>query len=468
MDYLPIFCRLDNKPVLLVGGGEVAERKARLLLDAGAHLTVVAPELGPELAELAANGSIEWLAGEFAPAQLAGKWLVVAATDRREVNALVYQSANLARIFANVVDDPKRSSFIMPSIIDRSPLMVAISSGGKAPVLARLLREKLEALLPQHLGAVAAFAGSLRERVKARFASMGERRRFWERLLGADRLGQALARGDGASANQLADSLFADESQTGGEVVLVGAGPGDPGLLTLHALRQMQQADVVVYDRLVSDDVMALVRRDAKRIFVGKQAGNHCVPQEGINQLLLEEAKKGQRVVRLKGGDPFIFGRGGEELETLVGSGIGFQVVPGITAASGCAAYAGIPLTHRDHAQSVRFVTAHGKGGARDLDWPLLAKDKQTLVFYMGLSSCAVIREQLLTHGKGGDTPVALIERGTQPSQRVIRGTLDQLPELAVGVESPALIMVGSVVTLADQLAWFGQNNAPLAAVASA
>ncbi|XQW87503.1 siroheme synthase CysG [Aeromonas veronii] len=457
MDYLPIFCRLDNKPVLLVGGGEVAERKARLLLDAGAHLTVVAPELDPELAELAANGSIEWLAGEFVPEQLAGKWLVVAATDRREVNALVYQSANRARIFANVVDDPKRSSFIMPSIIDRSPLMVAISSGGKAPVLARLLREKLEALLPQHLGAVATFAGSLRERVKARFATMGERRRFWERLLGADRLGQALARGDCASANQLADSLFADESQTGGEVVLVGAGPGDPGLLTLHALRQIQQADVVVYDRLVSDEVMALVRRDAKRIFVGKQAGNHCVPQEGINQLLLEEAKKGQRVVRLKGGDPFIFGRGGEELETLVGSGIGFQVVPGITAASGCAAYAGIALTHRDHAQSVRFVTAHGKGGTRDLDWPLLAKDKQTLVFYMGLSSCATIREQLLAHGKAGNTPVALIERGTQPCQRVIRGTLDELPALAVGVESPALIMVGSVVTLADRLAWFGE-----------
>ncbi|HDO1330745.1 TPA: uroporphyrinogen-III C-methyltransferase [Aeromonas veronii] len=457
MDYLPIFCRLDNKPVLLVGGGEVAERKARLLLDAGAQLTVVAPELDPELAELAANGSIEWLAGEFASEQLAGKWLVVAATDRREVNALVYQSANQAQIFANVVDDPKRSSFIMPSIIDRSPLMVAISSGGKAPVLARLLREKLEALLPQHLGAVATFAGSLRDRVKARFASMGERRRFWERLLGADRLGQALARGDSASAHQLADNLFADESQSAGEVVLVGAGPGDPGLLTLHALRQMQQADVVVYDRLVSDEVMALVRRDAKRIFVGKQAGNHCVPQEGINQLLLEEAKKGQRVVRLKGGDPFIFGRGGEELETLVGSGIGFQVVPGITAASGCAAYAGIPLTHRNHAQSVRFVTAHGKGGARDLDWPLLAKDRQTLVFYMGLSSCATIREQLLAHGKASNTPVALIERGTQPCQRVIRGTLDELPALAVGVESPALIMVGSVVTLADRLAWFGE-----------
>lgn len=466
MDYLPIFCQLDNKPVLLVGGGEVAERKARLLLDAGALLTVVAPELDPELAELAANGSIEWLAGEFAPQQLAGKWLVVAATDRREVNALVYQSANQARIFANVVDDPKRSSFIMPSIIDRSPLMVAISSGGKAPVLARLLREKLEAMLPQHLGAVATFAGSLRDRVKARFATMGERRRFWERLLGADRLGQALARGDHASAHQLADTLFAEESKAHGEVVLVGAGPGDPGLLTLHALRQMQQADVVVYDRLVSGEVMALVRRDAKRIFVGKQAGNHCVPQEGINQLLLGEAKKGQRVVRLKGGDPFIFGRGGEELETLVGTGIGFQVVPGITAASGCAAYAGIPLTHRDHAQSVRFVTAHGKGGAQDLDWPLLAKDKQTLVFYMGLSSCGVIREQLLAHGKGDDTPVALIERGTQPSQRVIRGTLDQLPELAVGVESPALIMVGSVVTLADQLAWFGTSPTSMQASA--
>ncbi|MDM5122485.1 siroheme synthase CysG [Aeromonas rivipollensis] len=468
MDYLPIFCRLDNKPVLLVGGGEVAARKARLLLDAGARLTLVSPTLDPELATLAADSEIEWLATEFEPAQLAGKWLVVAATDRREVNALVYQSANLARIFANVVDDPKRSSFIMPSIIDRSPLMVAISSGGKAPVLARLLREKLEALLPQHLGAVAAFAGGLRDRVKARFASMGERRQFWERLLGADRLGQALARGDKAAANQLADALFAEDAAAKGEVILVGAGPGDPGLLTLHALRQMQQADVVVYDRLVSNEVMALVRRDARRIFVGKQAGNHCVPQEGINQLLLDEARKGQRVVRLKGGDPFIFGRGGEELETLVGSGVGFQVVPGITAASGCAAYAGIPLTHRDHAQSVRFVTAHGKGGAQDLDWPLLAKDKQTLVFYMGLSSCAVIREQLLAHGKGGDTPVALIERGTQPSQRVIRGTLDQLPELAIGVESPALIMVGSVVTLADKLAWFGQGNDAARITASA
>ncbi|WDL82459.1 uroporphyrinogen-III C-methyltransferase [Aeromonas bestiarum] len=468
MDYLPIFCRLDNKPVLLVGGGEVAERKVRLLLDAGAHLTVVSPELAPELAALADAGTIDWLAGEFEPAQLAGKWLVVAATDRRDVNALVYQSANQAGIFANVVDDPKRSSFIMPSIIDRSPLMVAISSGGKAPVLARLLREKLEALLPQHLGAVAAFAGGLRDRVKARFATMGERRQFWERLLGTDRLGQALARGDQASANQLADALFAEEGASQGEVILVGAGPGDPGLLTLHALRQMQQADVVVHDRLVSDEVMALVRRDAKRIFVGKQAGNHCVPQEGINQLLLEEASKGLRVVRLKGGDPFIFGRGGEELETLVGSGIGFQVVPGITAASGCAAYAGIPLTHRDHAQSVRFVTAHGKGGTQDLDWPLLARDKQTLVFYMGLSSCATIREQLMAHGKGGATPVALIERGTQPSQRVIRGTLDQLPELAVGVESPALIMVGSVVTLADQLAWFGQTGAPSQAAALA
>ena len=458
MDYLPIFCRLDNKPVLLVGGGEVAERKARLLLDAGARLTVVSPALDPELAALAASGTIDWLAAEFEPAQLTGKWLVVAATDRREVNALVYQSANQAGIFANVVDDPKRSSFIMPSIIDRSPLMVAISSGGKAPVLARLLREKLEALLPQHLGAMAAFAGGLRDRVKARFASMGERRQFWERLLGADRLGQALARGDKASANQLADALFAEDAGAKGEVILVGAGPGDPGLLTLHALRHMQQADLVVYDRLVSDEVMALVRRDARRIFVGKQAGNHCVPQEGINQLLLEEAKKGQRVVRLKGGDPFIFGRGGEELETLVGSGVGFQVVPGITAASGCAAYAGIPLTHRDHAQSVRFVTAHGKGGTQDLDWHLLAKDRQTLVFYMGLSSCAVIREQLLAHGKEGDTPVALIERGTQPNQRVIRGTLDQLPELAVGVDSPALIMVGTVVTLADKLAWFGQH----------
>lgn len=466
MDYFPLFCQLEHKPVLLVGGGEVAERKARLLLDAGACLTLVAPEVEPALAALAEEGALTWRAEPFAPAHLEGMWLVVAATDRREVNALVYQSANARRLFCNVVDDPKRSSFIMPSIIDRSPLMVAISSGGQAPVLARLLREKLEAMLPQHLGKLAAFAGSLRDRVKARFANLTERRRFWERLLGADRLGQALARGDEAAASQLADALFAEESKTHGEVVLVGAGPGDPGLLTLHALRHMQEADLVVYDRLVSDEVMALVRRDARRLFVGKQAGNHCVPQEGINQLLLEEASKGLKVVRLKGGDPFIFGRGGEELETLVGSGIGFQVVPGITAASGCAAYAGIPLTHRDHAQSVRFVTAHGKGGTQDLEWSLLAREKQTLVFYMGLSSCATLREQLLAHGKEGDTPVALIEHGTRPEQRVIRGTLDQLPALAVGVESPALIMVGSVVTLADSLAWFGSAPVPLQASA--
>ncbi|QCG49698.1 siroheme synthase CysG [Aeromonas schubertii] len=466
MDYFPLFCQLEHKPVLLVGGGEVAERKARLLLDAGACLTLVAPEVEPALAALAEEGALTWRAEPFAPVHLEGMWLVVAATDRREVNALVYQSANARRLFCNVVDDPKRSSFIMPSIIDRSPLMVAISSGGQAPVLARLLREKLEAMLPQHLGKLAAFAGSLRGRVKARFAGLTERRRFWERLLGADRLGQALARGDEAAASQLADALFAEEGKTHGEVVLVGAGPGDPGLLTLHALRHMQEADLVVYDRLVSDEVMALVRRDARRLFVGKQAGNHCVPQEGINQLLLEEAGKGLKVVRLKGGDPFIFGRGGEELEALVGSGIGFQVVPGITAASGCAAYAGIPLTHRDHAQSVRFVTAHGKGGTQDLEWSLLAREKQTLVFYMGLSSCATIREQLLAHGKEGDTPVALIEHGTRPEQRVIRGTLDQLPALAVGVESPALIMVGSVVTLADSLAWFGSSPVPLQASA--
>ena len=364
MDYLPIFCRLDNKPVLLVGGGEVAERKARLLLDVGAQLTVVAPELDPELAELAANGSIEWLAGEFAPQQLTGKWLVVAATDRREVNALVYQSANLARIFANVVDDPKRSSFIMPSIIDRSPLMVAISSGGKAPVLARLLRKTRSPAAP----ASGRHCGLRRQPAGAGQGPLRQHGRATPLLGTAARGGPARAgagTGDSASANQLADSLFADESQTGGEVVLVGAGPGDPGLLTLHALRQMQQADVVVYDRLVSDEVMALVRRDARRIFVGKQAGNHCVPQERDQPAVAGGGEEGPAGGAAEGGDPFIFYRGGEELETLVGSGIGFQVVPGITAASGCAAYAGIPLTHRDHAQSVRFVTAHGKGAPR-------------------------------------------------------------------------------------------------------
>ncbi|MFX0565081.1 siroheme synthase CysG [Kosakonia cowanii] len=454
MDHLPIFCQLRGRACLLVGGGDVAERKARLLLDAGAQLTVNALTFIPQFTAWAAEGMLTLVEGEFSETLLDECWLAIAATDNDAVNQRVSDAAETRRIFCNVVDAPKEASFIMPSIIDRSPLMVAISSGGTSPVLARLLREKLESLLPQHLGHVAKFAGQLRSRVKRHFATMSERRRFWEKLFVNDRLAQSLANQNMVAVESITEQMLNEPLDNRGEVVLVGAGPGDAGLLTLKGLQQIQQADVVVYDRLVSDEIMNLVRRDADRVFVGKRAGYHCVPQEEINQILLREAQSGKRVVRLKGGDPFIFGRGGEELETLCHAGIPFSVVPGITAASGCSAYSGIPLTHRDYAQSVRLVTGHLKTGG-ELDWANLAAEKQTLVFYMGLNQAAAIQEQLIAHGMQADMPVALVENGTSVQQRVVSGTLSELGELAQQVKSPSLIIVGRVVALRDKLKWF-------------
>ena len=457
MDYLPIFCQLRQRACLLVGGGDIAERKARLLMDAGAELTVCALSFTPQFHLWAEQQALTLVCQPFDAALLAETWLVIAATDDIAVNRQVSDAAEAQRIFCNVVDAPEQASFIMPSIIDRSPLMVAVSSGGRAPVLARLLREKLEALLPQHLGELAALAGSLRQRVKQRWHTQGERRHFWEKLFDHQPLAHAVAAKESARSTQLVETLFSEPLDHHGEVVLVGAGPGDAGLLTLKGLQQIQRADIVVYDRLVSDEVMNLVRRDAERIFVGKRAGYHCVPQEEINQILLREAQKGKRVVRLKGGDPFIFGRGGEELETLCNAGIPFSVVPGITAASGCSAYSGIPLTHRDYAQSVRLVTGHLKTGS-ELDWHNLAAEKQTLVFYMGLNQAATIQAKLLEHGMEADMPVALVENGTAITQRVVDGVLTQLGELAQQVESPALIVVGRVVALREKLNWFSNH----------
>ncbi|MBV8044222.1 siroheme synthase CysG [Pluralibacter sp.] len=457
MDHLPIFCQLRGRDCLLVGGGDVAERKARLLLDAGAKLTVNALDFAPQFRVWADADMLTLVEGEFNEALLDASWLAIAATDSDTVNARVSAAAESRRIFCNVVDAPKQASFIMPSIIDRSPLMVAVSSGGTSPVLARLLREKLESLLPLHLGQVAHYAGLLRARVKRQFATVGERRRFWEKLFVNDRLAQSLANQDHKAVEETTETLLGEPLEHRGEVVLVGAGPGDAGLLTLKGLQQIQQADIVVYDRLVSDDIMNLVRRDANRIFVGKRAGYHCVPQEEINQILLREAQKGKRVVRLKGGDPFIFGRGGEELETLCNAGIPFSVVPGITAASGCSAYAGIPLTHRDYAQSVRLVTGHLKTGA-ELDWHNLAAEKQTLVFYMGLNQAATIQQKLIEHGMPKEMPVALVENGTAVQQRVVDGTLADLSKLASQVVSPSLIIVGRVVALREKLNWFSHH----------
>ncbi|AUX91968.1 siroheme synthase CysG [Mixta gaviniae] len=454
MDYLPLFCQLRGKVCLLVGAGEVAARKARLLLDAGASLRVCALEFSAPFYEWQQAGNVTLLEQPFSPALLDECWLAIAATSDDAVNQQVSDAADARRLFCNVVDAPAQASAIMPSIIDRSPLMIAVSSGGRAPVLARLLREKLEALLPQHLGKLAALAGRLRGRVKQHYRTGEERRRFWEKLFVSDRLAQSLANNDAHQAEALTDALFAQPLDNRGEVVLVGAGPGDAGLLTLKGLQQIQQADIVVYDRLVSDEVLALARRDAERIFVGKRAGHHCVPQEEINQILLQQAQRGKRVVRLKGGDPFIFGRGGEELETLVGSNIPFSVVPGITAASGCSAYSGIPLTHRDYAHSVRFVTGHRKQDA-SLDWANLAAGQQTLVFYMGLAQAGEIQRQLQAHGMAATMPVALVENGTSTRQRVVCGELRELEALAAQVNSPSLIIVGQVVALRDTLRWF-------------
>ncbi|MGS3449343.1 siroheme synthase CysG [Klebsiella electrica] len=457
MDHLPIFCQLRERDCLLVGGGDVAERKARLLLDAGARVTVNALGFSPQFHVWADSQMLTLVQAPFTPALLDTCWLAIAATDDEDVNQQVSDAAEARRIFCNVVDAPQQASFIMPSIIDRSPLMVAVSSGGTSPVLARLLREKLESILPLHLGQLARYAGQLRSRVKKQFATVGERRRFWEKLFVNDRLAQSLANEDRQAVADTTEQLLTEPLDHRGEVVLVGAGPGDAGLLTLKGLQQIQQADVVVYDRLVSDDIMNLVRRDADRIFVGKRAGYHCVPQEEINQILLREAQNGRRVVRLKGGDPFIFGRGGEELETLCHAGIPFSVVPGITAASGCSAYSGIPLTHRDFAQGVRLITGHLKTGG-ELDWQNLAVEKQTLVFYMGLNQASAIRENLIAHGMAADMPAAIVENGTAVSQRVVSGTLDQLDVLAQQMASPALIIVGRVVSLRDKLNWFSHH----------
>ncbi len=456
-----MFAKLEGRPVLLVGGGEVALRKARLLLAAGARLTLVSPELEPEFLEFA--GRFTHLAERFTPAHLAGQILVVAATDNLEVNALVYQSANQLGLFVNVVDDPKRSSFIFPSIIDRSPLMVAVSSGGKAPVLVRLLRERLESLLPRHLGGLTELSGRVRDKAKRVLSSISDRRRFWERAFASNTLASLIEKEDWQGAEQwLSDGLDQAKSEVG-EVVLVGAGPGDPGLLTLKALQQIQQAEVVLYDQLVSAEILDLVRRDATLVSVGKKAGAHSVPQEETNRLLVEYAKAGNRVVRLKGGDPFMFGRGGEELEVLADEGIPFSVVPGITAAAGATAYAGIPLTHRDYAQSAVFITGHckqnGQKEGKEPDWQQLAATSQTLVIYMGLMRSEHIQQQLVEHGRSQATPIAIIERGTTSRQRVLTGTLADLAELAKQAVSPSLIVIGEVVALRERLAWFGETS---------
>ena len=466
MDYLPLFADLAGRPVLVVGGGDIAARKIELLRRAGARIQIASRELCPELQALLDEQQLEWLATSFEPAQLDKVFLVIAATDDNALNAQVYDEANARHKLVNVVDDQPKCSFIFPSIVDRSPLVVAISSSGTSPVLARMLREKLETLLPSHLGQMAELAGQWRDKVKARFSRMSDRRRYWERIFNG-RFASQMATGDVTAAKQTLDSELGDQPPRQGEIILVGAGPGDSGLLTLRGLQVMQLADVVLYDHLVSDEVLDLVRRDADRICVGKRASAHLLPQDEINQLMVQLAQKGKRVVRLKGGDPFIFGRGGEELQAAQQAGIPFQVVPGVTAAAGATAYAGIPLTHRDYAQSVLFITGHCRPDGDDIDWPSLARARQTLAIYMGAVKAAHISQQLILHGRAASTPVAVIGRGTRSDQQVLTGTLEHLETLAASAPSPALLVIGEVVNLHGQLAWF-QHSAQQGARESA
>lgn len=459
MDYLPLFAAVKDRPVLVIGGGEIAARKIAFLRRAGAHVQVVAQRLEPQLQQLADAQSLHWLATEFDESQLDAVFLVIAATNDSALNRRVFDAANARHRLVNVVDDQPLCSFIFPSIVDRSPLLVAISSGGNAPVLARLLREKIEALLPGNLGRMAEVAGRWRTRIKAFRRTADERRRFWETAF-RGRFASLMAAGDEPAAEKALEAELAQPGSGGGEIILVGAGPGDAGLLTLRGLQVIQQADVVFYDHLVSDAVLELVRRDAEKICVGKRAGSHAVAQHDTNRMLVDAAREGKTVVRLKGGDPFIFGRGGEELQAAAVAGIPFQVVPGVTAASGATAYAGIPLTHRDFAQSVTFVTGHYKADSALFDWSQLAQSRQTLAIYMGTMKAAEISEQLITHGRDKTTPVAVISRGTRVDQHVATGTLEQLEELAKAAPMPALLVVGEVVGLHRELAWFRHTTA--------
>ena len=457
MQYLPIFTKLDNKPVLVVGGGEVALRKCRAFLKARADVTLVAPWFCDELKEHAQNNDVTLIDAFFDESHLDGKMLVIAATDNDDVNNNVFELANARNVFVNVVDDQPKCTFIFPSIVDRDPITIAISSAGTAPVLARRLREKLETLIPQHIGPLASLVGSFRDKVKQRFTSFADRRQFWEGVFDSSVVSKVQT-GDTAAASVQLEQLLDTKLVPEGEVYVIGAGPGDPELLTLKALQLMQQADVVVYDFLVSDEIMELVRRDADLICVGKRLGDHSVVQEDTNQMLVDLAKQGKKVCRIKGGDPFIYGRGGEEVQVLAANNVNYQIVPGITAAAGCSAYAGIPLTHRDHAQAIQFVTGHCKKDGQELDWQSLAKPNQTLAIYMGVIKSPHIQAQLLKHGRGADTPVAIIENGTRKNQRVVTGKLGELADLIErhSIISPALLIIGEVASLHEELHWFG------------
>ena len=454
-DWLPLFHRFKDQQFIIFGGGKVADRKARTLLRFGKKVRVVSPDLVPSLEDLAAAGQIEFLRQKASSDQVLPGALIIAATDDKEVNCQIAEWAAVNGCLANISDAPDLSDFIFPAIIDRSPVMIAVSSSSTTPALTRYLRNMIDASLPRRLNELTAFISRLRSEVKRSIAESKERQSFWRKLMAGPVPDLVLA-GKEYDAKKVAANTLATVEKKQGQVFLIGAGPGDPELLTLKAVRLIQQADVVLYDRLVSEQIMAFCHPDAERVYVGKAKSDHAVPQEGINQLLVKYAKQGATVLRLKGGDPFIFGRGGEEIEELAEEGVPFQIVPGITAASGCASYSGIPLTHRDYAQSVRFVTGHLKDGSADLPWQELIHDNQTLVVYMGLTAIDSICSQLIKHGMATDTPIALIEKGTTPEQRVHVSNLSDMPSYVSvnSIKAPTLTIIGRVVELHHKLNW--------------
>ena len=456
MDIFPISLKLQQQRCLIVGGGHIAYRKAVLLNQAGAIIDVVAPEIDTNLLDLVNHAQGQYIQARFNSDIILKQYrLVIAATSEAETNRHVFEVCEAENILVNSVDDPPHCRFMVPAIVDRSPLVISIASNGTSPVLSRQLRTQLESTIPHGMGKLAKFSGEWRSEVKAQITNPDERRIFWENLY-ASPFKEKVFNDQVDEANQLIQQALIEWKKPKGEVYLVGAGPGDPELLTLKALRLMQQADVIIYDRLVSQPIMDLCRRDATKIYVGKARSNHAVPQEGINALLVKYAEEGKRVCRLKGGDPFIFGRGGEEIQELFDADIAFQVVPGITAASGCSAYAGIPLTHRDYAQSVRFLTGHLKEGSPELPWNELVYENQTLVLYMGLVGLEKICEKLIKYGQRPNMPVALISKGTTPEQKVVVGTLADIASKVAEhqIQAPTLTIIGEVVSLREQLQW--------------
>jgi len=457
MKYFPMFFKLEDRSCLVVGGGDVAARKVSLLVRAGGKVTVISPDLCESLQGRLNAGEIKHLSKTFEASDLSGYALVIAATDDMPVNREISEIAQKQNIPVNVVDQPKLCTFIVPSIIDRSPVQVAVSTGGASPVLARLLRARLETIIPSSYGKLGLLMEEFRDKVKKAIKDSDKRRSFWETVIQGPIAEMVFSGKEEAAREAMHTAVDENTMPHRGEVYLVGAGPGDPDLLTFRALRLLQQADVIVYDRLVSEEILDLARRDADLVYVGKERDKHTLPQEDINKMLARVAKKGKRVLRLKGGDPFIFGRGGEEIETLMQEGVPFQIVPGITAAAGAASYGGIPLTHRDYAQSVLFVTGHLKDGSMNLNWNALVQPGQTVVVYMGLLGAKKLCEELITHGMSPDMPIALVQQATTSNQKVFIGTLQTMPQIIDSntIKPPTLIIVGEVVQLHNKLAWY-------------